>query len=84
VHERCNRYETGGYDLVLEPVVNLGGEGSHDPNSHDAWTRVVLNVEETQLSGRIEGPGPPLQVALRRSGSDTGSHAAPARAGAPG
>lgn len=76
VQERCNRYETAGYDLVLEPVVNLGGERPQDPSSHDAWTRVNLVVEENQLSGRIECPGPALQVALRRSSSGTGARAA--------
>jgi hypothetical protein len=84
VLERCNRYEAAGYDLVLEPVVNLGSEKPQDPSSHDAWTRVALTVEEGQLSGRIECPGTPLQVTLRRSSTGTGSRAAPARAGAPG
>ena len=83
VQERCNRYEAAGYDLVLEPVVNLGSERPQDPSSHDAWTRVGLTVEEHQLAGRIECPGQPLQVALRRSSSGTGVRSAPARAGAP-
>jgi len=84
VQERCNRYDTAGHDLVLEPVVNLGSERPQDPTSHDAWTRVSLNVEENQLTGRIECPGPALQVALRRSSTGTGTRAAPTRAGAPG
>lgn len=81
VQERCNRYETAGYDIVLEPVVSLGGERPQDPTSHDAWRRVGLTVEDNQLSGRIECPGAALQVQLRRSSSGTGSRPAATRAG---
>lgn len=69
VQERCNRYEAAGADLVLEPVVNLGSERPPDPGAPDAWTRLTLTVEDGQLAGRIESPGPALQVLLRRSGA---------------
>lgn len=84
VQERCNRYETSGVDLVLEPVVNLGSEKPEDPTSHDAWKRVGLVVEDNLLTGRIECPGQPLRVALRRSSGGVGARPTPTHTGAPG
>lgn len=83
VQERCNRYETAGFDLVLEPVVKLGSDGPPDAASHETWARLSLVVEENQLTGRIDGPGQPWQVTLRRSSSGTGMRGAPVREGAP-
>ncbi len=83
VQERCNRYETAGFDLVLEPVVKLGGDRPQDPGSYEAWLRLNLVVEENQLTGRIDAPGQPWQVTLRRSSSGTGQRGVPAREGIP-
>ena len=82
VQERCNRYDAAGMDLLLEPVVSLAADKLADAQSHHAWRKVGLLVEDNQLSGQIEGAGAPMPLTLRRSSSGTGTRSASPRAGA--